>query len=130
MPNTIAVYYSDELSEWKDSVTHSFHEIEELTRKLADVISRNSITGIAEKVEAHQEMLNLAAENLYRIETAIQQQEEALKNDSTLLDNEHINHETANRQNELRHRMQATEKQFIDVKFDCYGFLADTLQKK
>lgn len=130
MPNTIAVYYIDELSEWKDSVTHCYHEIDELTRKLADVIRRNSITGIAEKVEVHQDMLNQAADNFYRLETGIQQQEEALKMDSTLLDNEHINHETANRQNELRQRMQAAEKQFIDVKFDCYGFLAGTLQKK
>jgi|SRR5665647_1991833 len=129
MPNTIAEYYTDEMVDWNDSITFYSEEMDELEQKLGEVIRRNSIVGIAEKVEVHQTLLNELSEKFYKLQIEIQQQEAALKTDSTLIDDTLINNETEKRQVELRSKMQAAEKEYIDVKFDCYNFLSGTLKK-
>jgi hypothetical protein len=129
MANTIATYYTDELSDWKESINFYTNEMYDFEQKLSEVISRNSITGIAEKVEVHQTLLNRLGERFHKLHTAIQQQETALKTDSTLIDNALINNETEQQQIELRRRMKAAEKEYIDIKFDCYNFLSGTLKK-
>lgn len=130
MPNSIAEYYTEELDEWNDTIIYYNDEMVELGNKLAEVIRRNSIVGIAQKVEAHQKLLHQVSEKFNKLETDIQQQEAALKTDSTLIDNTLINDEIEKRQLELRNQMQAAEKEYIDVKFDCYNFLSGTLKKK
>src|SRR5665647_1505768 len=130
MPNTIAEYYTDELLDWNKSIIFYNHEMHEFTQKLGDVIRRNSIVGIVEKVEVHQTMLNWLSEKFYKIQLEIQQQETALKTDSTFIDDTLIKNETENRQVELRRKMQSAEKEYIDIKFECYNFLSGTLKKK
>jgi hypothetical protein len=130
MPNTIAEYYTDELIDWGDSINFYIGEMAEFEQKLGDVIRRNSITGIAKKVELQQDKLNIISEKFHHLQTALLQQEAVLKTDSTLLDNSFISNETANRQNELRRKMQDAEKEYIDAKFECYNFLSGTLLKK
>jgi hypothetical protein len=129
MPNTIAEYYTDELLDWNHSIIFYINEIDEFGQKLADVIRRNSIVGIARKVEAHQTLFNRLSEKFHKLQVAIQQQENALKTDSTFLDNTMISNEIEKRQVELRHQMQSAEKTYIDIKFDCYNFLLGTLKK-
>jgi hypothetical protein len=104
--------------------------MEELERKLGEVIRRNSIVGIAEKVEAHQDLLNGLSDRFYKLQIEIEQQEAALKTDSTLIDDTLINDKTEKQQAELRRKMQAAVKEYIDVKFDCNNFLSGTLKKK
>ena len=130
MATIIAEYYTDELIKWKNAVVFYNNEIYEFGQKLEEVIRRNSIVGIAKKVEAHQILLNQSADKFYRLQKAIQQQEAALKTDSSLIDDTLINNETEKRQTGLRLMMQAIEKEYIDVKFDCYNFLSGTLKKK
>jgi hypothetical protein len=130
MPNTIAEYYTDELIDWSDSIMHYNKEMDELEQKLGEVIRRNSIEGIAEKVEIHQTLLNRLSDQFYKIQIGIQLQEEALKTDSTLIDDTMISGETEKQQNELRSKMQETMSAYIEVKFNCYKFLSDTLRKK
>ncbi|QEC66255.1 hypothetical protein FRZ67_02635 [Panacibacter ginsenosidivorans] len=130
MPNTIAEYYTDELVDWNNAIVFYNNEMDEFDHKLAEVISRNSIVGIAEKVEAHQSLLNKVSEKFYKLEMEIQQQETALKTDSMLIDNASINDTIEKRQMELRSKIQAAEKEYIDIKFGCYNFLSDTLRKK
>jgi len=129
MSTTIAEYYTDELVEWNDSINFYSKEMDKLEQKLGEVISRNSIVGIAEKVEAHQTLLNELSDKFHRLKIEIQQQEAIFKTDSTLVDNTLINNETGMRQAELRRKMQTAEKEYIDVKFDCYNFLSQTLKK-
>ncbi len=64
MPNTIAEYYKDELVDWNNSILFHNKEMQEMTQKLAEVIRRNSIVGIGEKVEAHQVLLNRLSDAL------------------------------------------------------------------
>ena len=130
MPNTIAEYYIDELLEWNKTINFYNGEVEEFTQKLGDIIRRNSIPGIAARVEAHQTLLNRLSEKFYKLQMLMKEQEAVLKTDSTLIDDTLINTETEKRQNELRRKMQAAEKEYIDVKFDCYNFLSETLKKR
>lgn len=129
MPNTIAEYYMDELAGWNNGIAFYLKEIEEFTQKLEEVIRRNSIVGIAGKVEEQQKMLNKVAAKFFNLQAKINNQGTKLKTDHTLIDNTVINSETEKRQVELRSKMQATEKEYIDVKFDCYNFLSGTLKK-
>lgn len=129
MPNIKAEYYSDELVDWTNSIDYNYSEMHVLTEKLAEVIRRNSITGIAEKVELQQDKINRLQDKFRKLQFEIEQQETALKTDDTLIEDAKINAETEKRQSALRSHMQATEKEYIDVKFDCYNFLSGTLKK-
>ena len=129
MPNVKAEYYSDELLDWNHSIDFNNSEMELLTEKLTEVIRRNSIVGIADKVEAQQTRINGSLDTFRKLAFEIEQQEAALKTDNTLIEDAQINNETEKRQEALRARMQAAEKEYIDVKFDCYHFLSGTLKK-
>jgi len=129
MPNSIAEYYKDELLDWKNSIHSNSREMTEFEQKLEDVIRRNSIVGIAQKVEKHQEKLNKVSKKLYTLQALIQKQLEVLKRNDTLLDDKSINHETEDRQLKLRSRMKEVEKEYIDAKYGCYNFLSGTLKK-
>lgn len=129
MPNIIAEYYTDELEDWNNSINFYNTEMDEFEQKLGEVLRRNSIEGIAEKVEDQQALLNQATDNFYKIQIEIQQQEAVLKTDSTCIDDSFINNETEKLQNEIRSKMKAAEKEYIDIKFDCYNFLSGILKK-
>ncbi len=128
MATTIAKHYSEELVDWNDSINFNNAEMEVIEQKLLDVIRRNSIIGIAEKVNAHQTRLNRVADMFDEIREEIQNQEAELKTDGTLLDDSFIHYETEKQQAELRRKMQEAEKEYIDVKFDCFNFLSETLK--
>lgn len=129
MATTIAGYYLDELANWNESILFYNSEIEELEKKLLEVINRNSIVGIAERVEVQQNLINAITDKFYRLQIEFQDQENALKQDSSIIDNEQINAEAENRQSALRTKMQETEMKYVDVKFDCYKFLSSVLKK-
>lgn len=129
MPTIVSDYFIDELLEWNESTIFYMDEIEFITQKLGDVLRRNSIIGIAEKVESHQIRLNQAVEKFYRLQMDIRKQESDLKTDSLLIDDTLIRRETERHQVDLRVKVQAIEKEYIDIKFDCYHFLAGVLKK-
>lgn len=129
MPNTITEYFTDELEEWNHAILFYNSEMDEFEKKLGGVISRNSIMGIAEKVETQQGKLNRISDRFYRLQTEIGNQKEQLKTDSSLIDDDLINETIEKRQVDLRHKMQEAEKEYIDVKFDCYNFLSGILKK-
>jgi hypothetical protein len=129
MATTIAAYYTDELVEWKRLIAFYNSEMDELELKLAEVIQRNTIPNIAFKVEGQQDKLNIVSEKFYQLQLQIQQQETALKTNSTYIENSAINTETEKRQNGLRRSMQQAEREYVDIKYDCYNFLSGTLKK-
>jgi hypothetical protein len=128
MATTIAKYYTDELLNWNDTIIFYNEEMTDLTKKFAEVIQRNSIEGIAEKVEALQDQLNGLSDRFYKLQIQIDQQQQALKTDSTFIDNGSIDEKVEERQLQLRNKMQAAEKKYIDVKFTCNNFLSRTLR--
>ena len=129
MPTIVSDHFADELTEWNESLVFYTEEIKAFTHKLGEVIRRNSIIGIAEKVEAHQIRLNQIAEKFHKLQKLIHQQELALKMDDSLIDDSMISRESEKQQVDLRVKMQDIEKEYIDIKFDCYHFMAGVLRK-
>ena len=130
MPTTIAKYYNDELVEWVRLMTFYNGEIDQFELKLAEVIQRNTIPGIAAKVEAHQEKLNTVSQKFTQLQKRILEQKGWLKTDSTFIDDTTIKTETDEEQKQIRKKMEEIEKEYIDVKYGCYQFLSETLNKQ
>lgn len=129
MATVISSYYSSELSDWNNSIRFYEEEIEGLTRQLGEVVSRNSIVGIAARVETEQDILNQVTDRFYRFQAELEEQEKMLTSDSNYIDDSGVTDEIREKQDQLRAGMQDLEKDFIDMKFNCYRFLSDTLKK-
>lgn len=105
-------------------------EITEFGHKLAEVIQRNSIPHIAEKVEAQQSSLNKVLARFETLYTFIEKQHTVLKTDHALIGNSLIDHDTNESQNELRQQTEQAEKFYLEVKYGCYYFLSQTVKKQ
>jgi hypothetical protein len=80
-------------------------------------------------VEVQQAALDKVTNLFYNLLLQIQEQEQALRSDSTLVDDKMIKGDTAKKQDTLRYNMQGAEKEWVDVKFNCYRFLSGILKK-
>lgn len=129
MNTTIARYYVDELAHWIRQLQFYHREIDDLGTKLSEVIRRNTIPHIAEKVEAQQASLNEVAARFKQLHLLIEKQHTTLKGDNTLVDNTQIDEEINERQNELRQQMEQAEKFYLVVKYACFQFLSESLKK-
>jgi len=130
MAATIAEYFTDELARWKKAVAFYVREMHLLTVRLGEVIQRNSIPGIAAKVEKQQDKLNAVFKKFTRLQTKFRRQAASLKTDSTLIDDSLVKAETENQQKELREAMTFAEKEWIDAKNDCHNFLSEIFKKR
>ena len=128
MATTKAIFYTDELVKWEESLGTKMEELHMMEEKLEDVIRRNSIVEIASKVEAHQSMLDQGEKKFDSLQLEIEKQETGLRKNSTYIDDNSISVETESRQNELRRKMYEAEKEFVDKKFECSNFLSATLR--
>ncbi len=129
MANTIAEFYSEELTDWSHNIDSCTQEIEEFEERLREVIQRNNIPDIGVKVDHFQDMLTGILNKFLFQQEEIYRQEGKLRTDSTPVENSSITTETEKQQNLLRRGMQAAEKEYIDVKYACYDFLSGTLKK-
>lgn len=127
--STLSNYYFDELTEWKDLTSFYLNEMKSFSLKFINVIHRNSIIGIAEKVESHQIRLNHIRDKFNKILRDIKFQESILMFNDNLIDDDRITREIEKFQIDLRSKIQSVEKEYGDVKFDCYFFLAGVLKK-
>ena len=130
MPTNIAEYYISELLDWNNAIIFYNEEMEEIEQKLAEVISRNSIVGIAEKVEFQQTLLNNVSDKFYKLQNEIQEQSSSLQSDGKLKEDALISNDYELKQFEIRQKMNIVEKDYIDKKLNCYNFLSATLKNK
>jgi ABC-type phosphate transport system auxiliary subunit len=128
MATSIAEHYSDELDNWVQSLNFYNIEMDLLESKLYEIVRRNCIVGIAEKVNTYQVRLSNLSEKFDSLLETIELQEAELKVDGKLVDDFLINYETENQQTELREKMQGLEKKYVVVKQDCNTFLSETLK--
>lgn len=129
MATTISAYYQDELTGWAEAIDFYLEEIITLGFRLGEVIQRNSIPGIAGRVELEQEKLNKTAALFNSLHDQIQVQEEVLITDDHLVEDATIKPETDQQQTRLREQMRESEKEYIDAKYGCQEFLSATLKK-
>ena len=130
MSTTISEYYLDELERANRQVVAYRREIFELESKLAAVIRRNSIPGLAALVEQQQDKLNRVSKKFDLLQVQFHQQQAALKTDDKFVDDSLIKTQTEVQQNELRQLMQACEKEYVDAKHDCSNFLSGLFKKR
>ncbi len=110
MATTIAAYYTEELEDWNDTIDFYFVEIENLRVKLEDIIRRNSIKNIAEKVEIYMAALTRVTNLFYKIQDSIHNQGTLLKTGTSLIDNTLIKDEIEMQQAVLRLNMQGPKR--------------------
>jgi hypothetical protein len=120
---------SDELIEWRALVEFYLSEIKLFAPKFSYVVHRNSIIGIAEKVESHHIRLNQVKEKINRILKEINLQESVLNPNNSLITDEQVTREIDKFQTDLRTKIQSVEKEYVDIKFDSYFFLSSVLKK-
>ena len=113
MPTTIAEYYADELVDWNDSIQHYNEELDNLESKLEEVIRRNSIIGIAEKVEAHQFLINEVSDKFYALLLDFKKQEAAIKKDNSFIDDSLINDQIENQQSDFDLKCRQQKKKLL-----------------
>ncbi len=130
MPNIISDYYVDELVEWDGSLIFYSQEIFEIEKKLNDVINRDTIPNIAKLVEEKRNKLDDISDNFYKIQLKIQDLEQYLLPDDVAIDDSLLNEQKEQLQNDLRFKMHEIEREFIDIKYSCYHFLAQTMRKQ
>lgn len=130
MATTIAEYYAAELETWNQHINSYRREMFEMETRLAEIIHRNTIPNIADLVEEQQGKLNKISIKFFQLLDRFQKQKAVLKQDSKLIDDTLINAEIEKHQNALRKFMQRSEKEYIDVKHECSGFISDILRKR
>lgn len=129
MSKTVAAYYTEEIQDWLYTIDFYSEEIEQLRDKLEAVIHRNSIKNIAEKVEIHLDALGTVTNIFMKIQDGIQRQQKMLSTDHSLVENNSIHGDVEQQQSVLRLNVQAAEKVFADVKYDCCYFLSKSIAK-
>jgi hypothetical protein len=129
MPTTIAEYYIAELLDWNNEIIFYNEEMEEIEQKLGEIISRNSIVGIADKVEVQQTSLNEVSDKFYKLQNEIQQQSASLQSDGRLKEDSLITNGYELTQFEIRQKMKMVEREYVDKKIICYNFLSEMLKK-
>ncbi len=130
MVTTISEHFSNELAEWSHSVNFHMTDTDRLEKKLTSVIRRDNIPGIASQVESHLHQLEKISGIFQMLQYDIRDQETLLLAYKHKQEDDKLNKaDVQQKQAILRLNMQAAEKEFIDIKFGCYDFIADSLKK-
>ena len=127
MKTSVAEYYLDELTGWRDSINFHIEEIDESEERLREVLHFNTIPKLAASTEHFLTLLTLSRQNFFSIKNKITELEAKLEEDGRPIGNELLNDNLKRVQKELRINKHSLEKEYLDVKFSCDEFLADTL---
>ncbi len=130
MANMLSEFYVDELTEWNRSIVFYNEELDELEEKLGEIIHRNTVPHIAEKVDAEQKKMNVVSEKFYWLQARIQLQEESMFTDEEFIDDTLVDQQKEDQQAALRLDMQQSEKEYVDTKYAIYTFISDTLRRQ
>ena len=113
MPTNIAEYYISELLDWNNAIIFYNEEMEEIEQRLEEVINRNSIVGIADKVEVQQTLINEVSDKFYKLQNEIQEQSGILQSDGKLKDDALISNDYELQQFEIRQKMNKVERSIL-----------------
>lgn len=130
MSTILSQHYIGEMEDWRELIAFYLEEIQLTDIKLQNVVRRNSIVQIAEKVEVHRKALNPLGKKFRRLRMQIRKQEARLKEGNEFIEDNHISADQEQMQQELRRRMLATEQDFLNKKYDCAVFLSGILKKR
>ena len=129
MSKKIASFYEDELNRFTLSISFYLEEILKIENSLDGIVRRNSIVGIAAKVEVHQLMLNKVSDKLKLLLDELRSFKVVLKPNGVLLKNDAITKEMENQIKIMSTSFKNTEQEYTDVKYYCNNFLDEMLKK-
>ena len=130
MITSVAEYYINEIEGWKDSIIFHLEEIDELELRFEEILRLDTIPNLATKAENNLKLLFLSRQNLINLKQNIQDLEAKLLEDHSPVINDRITEEIKRQQNELRKNLHGSEKEYLDVKYNCDSFLAETFGKQ
>ena len=129
MSKRISSFYIDEFNRFTISISFYLDEILKIENNLDGIVRRNSIVGIAAKVEVHQLMLNKVSDKFILLKKEISEFKEVIKPNGRLLKNDAITKEMEHQVKLLSTSYKNIEQEFTDVKFYCNNFLDEVLKK-
>jgi hypothetical protein len=124
MNQALTSYYFTELTDWSRTLEYCLSEMPEFEARLAELIHRNTIPQLAINAEHFLKQFRDMLKKINTVIKEIRKQQEQIKLEDVIpLNNERLLSIT-NKQNLLRNKMQATEKDFVDLKYSCYNFFS------
>ncbi len=119
-----SVHYYEELSEWEQTCSLYDHEFNQLDAKLSVMIQQNNTPHFVENAKNYMQQLEAVIADVKRRIAEMYDQEDHLKADHAYLVDSAIPKSIEHKQEEFRQGMKVVEKQFIDLKYGCYSFIA------
>lgn len=130
MPGSIAEFYIWELASWKETISFYSDEIDETEKWLKEILQHNTVIHLAETVEHHLNVLDIAKQSFYNLLYEIISSEEKLLEGQQPAKNEAITDMIKQKQEELRQKMQTQEKEYLNARYLCDEFLAETITRQ
>jgi hypothetical protein len=127
MVTSIAEYYMEELEDWKNIIALHLHEIDELEEWLNIILQYDTVPMFEAKGEHYLNQFHLFKQNWLKLRKTIETLEARLLTDERPIENKLVSDELKAEQKELRNKMRNIEKDYIDTKYDCDDFVAETV---
>ncbi|GAB4092561.1 hypothetical protein [Flaviaesturariibacter terrae] len=127
MAATVSEYYIHEIADWRALIGFYLEEIEEAEVLLEEVLELNTVPNLAETTEIHLRTLTAARESLLLRKRQIDQLEPSLYEKDIPVDNDHLQPALVDRMKALRKELFSSEREYLEKKYLCDDFLADTI---
>lgn len=125
--NSIAGFFLSEMEGWQDSIEFYVKEMLRFDELFRVIIRMNTVPHLAEKVEQYSERFRIIQKEMQVLEEQITAGESDLVEDDEPLSNDDVSEQVSNRQKDLRSQMHVLQNRFLELKYECDSFIADTL---
>jgi hypothetical protein len=128
MTNQDSSSYQNELNQWLQGITAHFDEIHSIELNLSAIISRNSITDIAAKVEVYQLMLDKIKKRLQLVEDQLKEVRGKISSSELDTKDQSMVMNIRQQFNFMGTEVKKTEHEYDDVRYYCQHFIEETLR--
>jgi hypothetical protein len=125
--NSIAGYFLSEMEGWQDSLEFHGTEILRSEELLKVIIQMNTIPDLSNRVDHFFVRLKAIHTEMTTLEEQIASGEEELMEDEEPVSNDAVSEAMSLRQKEFRDLMHILENRYLELKYECDGFVAETL---
>jgi hypothetical protein len=125
--NSIAGYFLSEMEGWQDSLEFYDKEMVRSDELLKVIIQMNTVPGLAGRVEEFMGRFKAIQEEMKSLEASILAAEGDLIKDEEPISNDVISDAISLQQKEFRSRMHILENRYLELKYECDSFIAETL---
>ena len=127
MSISLAGYYITEIDNWKDTLDFLIGEIESTENRLYEVSHYNNLPGLVSKIGLHLQNLQISRVKFEEIDNSLALLEKRILVKNKPVDNKFITQSFINSQREMRNKIFSVEKEYLEIKYNCDFFIAQTL---